>query len=216
MKRPGNFNAFAEYQRPRKGNWAHEMEMQLFSGGLAGNSKLGYSIQYEPTYFVSDALSLTAGIYADHTPDWLVWDRGIDLLGSYDAREVHLNAGLDWNIGNRQELRVKLQAIALDANTRQTYLVDGSGNAIASPVKVEDFSVSNLGFQIRYRYELAPLSYLYVVYGRGGTGRTITPKTRASCSATVSTCAMTSNCCKTVLPFRALNGADETFESAFR
>ncbi|HEX2083478.1 MAG TPA: hypothetical protein VHF86_08370, partial [Xanthomonadaceae bacterium] len=24
------------------------------------------------------------------------------------------------------------------------------------------------GFQIRYRYELAPLSYLYVVYGRGG------------------------------------------------
>ena len=33
---------------------------------------------------------------------------------------------------------------------------------------IEDFSVRNLGFQIRYRYELAPLSYLYVVYGRGG------------------------------------------------
>ena len=33
---------------------------------------------------------------------------------------------------------------------------------------VDDFSVSNLGFQIRYRYELAPLSYLYIVYGRGG------------------------------------------------
>jgi hypothetical protein len=28
--------------------------------------------------------------------------------------------------------------------------------------------VRNLGLQIRYRYELAPLSYLYVVYGRGG------------------------------------------------
>jgi hypothetical protein len=28
--------------------------------------------------------------------------------------------------------------------------------------------VNTLGFQIRYRYELAPLSYLYVVYGRGG------------------------------------------------
>ena len=33
---------------------------------------------------------------------------------------------------------------------------------------VDDFNVRNLGFQIRYRYELAPLSYLYVVYGRGG------------------------------------------------
>ena len=27
---------------------------------------------------------------------------------------------------------------------------------------------SNLGVQLRYRYEFAPLSYLYVVYGRGG------------------------------------------------
>jgi len=33
---------------------------------------------------------------------------------------------------------------------------------------VDDFSVRNLGFQVRYRYEIAPLSYLYVVYGRGG------------------------------------------------
>jgi hypothetical protein len=142
--------------------------MELYSGGLAGNSKIGYSLQYEPTYFISDAFRLTAGIYADHTPDWLVWNRDSNLLGSYDGREVHLNAGLDWTIGNKQELRVKLQAIALDANVRQTYLVDGAGNAIVSADKVDDFSVKNLGFQIRYRYELAPLSYLYVVYGRGG------------------------------------------------
>jgi len=30
--------------------------------------------------------------------------------------------------------------------------------------------LNNLGFQIRYRYELAPLSDLYVVYSRGGSG----------------------------------------------
>ena len=42
------------------------------------------------------------------------------------------------------------------------------GNAIPTDEPVNDFSVSNFGFQIRYRYELAPLSYLYVVYGRGG------------------------------------------------
>jgi hypothetical protein len=33
---------------------------------------------------------------------------------------------------------------------------------------VEDFSVRNLGVQLRYRFEIAPLSYLYIVYGRGG------------------------------------------------
>jgi hypothetical protein len=173
VKRPGNFNAVFEYQRPRKGDWAHDVEMQLYSGGLAGNSRVGYSLQYSPTYFISDAFSLVAGIYADHTPDWLVWDREKNLLGSYDAREVQFNAGLDWTISDKQELRVKLQTVGLDADLRQTYVVDSTGNSIVSPVQVDDFSVSNLGFQIRYRYELAPLSYLYVVYGRGGYGENI-------------------------------------------
>jgi hypothetical protein len=36
---------------------------------------------------------------------------------------------------------------------------------------MDDINVNTLGFQIRYRYELAPLSYLYVVYGRGGFDR---------------------------------------------
>jgi hypothetical protein len=31
-----------------------------------------------------------------------------------------------------------------------------------------DFAAVNFGLQIRYRYELAPLSYLYLVYSRGG------------------------------------------------
>ena len=55
-----------------------------------------------------------------------------------------------------------------NARSRQGYRIDGAGHAIASDEPVEDFSVRNLRVQIRYRYELAPLSYLYVVYGRGG------------------------------------------------
>jgi len=39
---------------------------------------------------------------------------------------------------------------------------------VATNDPVEDFSLSNFGFQIRYRYELKPLSDLYVVYARGG------------------------------------------------
>ena len=32
---------------------------------------------------------------------------------------------------------------------------------------VDDFSLNQLGFQVRYRRELAPLSDLFVVYARG-------------------------------------------------
>jgi hypothetical protein len=164
---PGNFNADFEYQRPRKGNWAYDVEAQALSGGLAGNRKVGYSIEFEPTYFISDAFSVYAGVYADHTPDWLVWDRE-NLVGGFDGREWHFNAGLNWTIGSRQELRLKLQTLAIDAQLQQAWRVDASGNAVASDEHIDDFNVRTLGFQIRYRYELAPLSYLYVVYARGG------------------------------------------------
>ena len=167
VRRPGSFNAYYQFQRPRKGNWAHEVETELFSGGLSGNSRIGYSLKYDARYFISDAFNIHAGFYTDHSPDWLVWQRD-NLIGGFERREFDLNAGLDWTIDDHQELRVKLQAIALDADLRQAWRVGASGTAIASDEPVDDFSLRNLGFQIRYRYEIAPLSYLYVVYGRGG------------------------------------------------
>lgn len=166
LRLPSNFNAFYEYERPRKGRWSHGVEVQVASGGLSGNDRVGGSLSYQPTFFVNDAFSINLGVYADFTPDWLVWQHD-NLIGSFKGRETHLEAGLDWSIGDRQELRVKLQAIAVDGRLNQAYRVEG-GRAVATDEAVDDFSVANLGFQIRYRYELAPLSYLYVVYGRGG------------------------------------------------
>jgi hypothetical protein len=167
VKLPANFNSDFEYDRPRKGNWAWEFEAQAVSGGLAGNDKVGYALRFDPTYFVSDAFRITGGVYLDRTPDWLVW-QGDNLVGSFVGREWHFNAGVEWNIGSRQELRVKLQTLAIDADLRQGWRIDPAGNAVPSDEPIDDFSVRNLGFQVRYRYELAPLSYLYVVYGRGG------------------------------------------------
>lgn len=163
---PANFNSFFEYQRPRKGNWGYDIEAEAYSGGLAGNHKVGYSMQIEPKYFVSDAFNMYIGVFANRTPDWLVWQRE-NLIGSFDGREMHFDAGFNW-IGQRHELRLKLQAIAINAELRQAYRVDTGGNAIGTDEPVDDFNVRNLGIQLRYRYEIAPLSYLYVVYGRGG------------------------------------------------
>lgn len=164
---PANFNTYVEYQRPRKGNWAYSVELETFTGGLEGNDAVGYSVYVEPTYFISDAFNVYAGLYADRNPDWLVWQRE-NLIGSFAARELSFDAGFNWIVSNRQELRVKLQAIGLSAQLRQAYRVNPGGDAIPTDEPVDDLAVSNLGFQIRYRYELAPLSYLYVVYGRGG------------------------------------------------
>lgn len=170
VRLPANLNAYFEYERPRKGNWAHEVEVEAFGGGLAGNRKLGSAFWYGATYFINDAFSLNAGLNLVRRPDWLIWQGAAqgDLVGAFDGRETTLRAGLDWNIDPRQELRVKLEAIAISARTHDAWRFDATGHAVAASDTVEDFQVRNLGFQVRYRYELAPLSYLYVVYARGG------------------------------------------------
>lgn len=164
---PPNFNSYVEYETPRQGNWVYHLELEANSGGLSGNDQVGYSINLEPTYFISDSLNVYLGLYASRTPDWLVWQRD-NLIGSFDGEESHFSAGLNWVMTNRHELRLKLQAVAINADIRQGYRVDPAGNAVPTDETVEDFSVRNLGLQIRYRFEIAPLSYLYVVYGRGG------------------------------------------------
>jgi hypothetical protein len=164
---PPNFNTYFDYERPRKGNWSYEVEANIQSGGLAGNSKVGYNLHFVPTYFVSDAFNIYVGVYGDRTPDWLVWQSD-NLIGSFEEQEVHFDAGLNWTVGSKQELRVKLQAIGLKGRLQQAYRDDAGGGAVPSIDPVDDINVRTLGFQIRYRYELAPLSYLYVVYGRGG------------------------------------------------
>jgi hypothetical protein len=164
---PPSLDFFYERESPRHGDWAFKLDAEMLSGGLSGNRRIGYDLKFIPTYFISDAFSVYAGPYYEHIPDWLVWQHD-NLIGRFDEHTLQLDAGFDWSIDNRQELRVKLQAIGLDARARGGYRVAANGRAVASAEDVEDFSVRNLGLQIRYRYELAPLSYLYVVYGRGG------------------------------------------------
>ncbi len=164
---PPSLDVFYERISPRHGDWAFKLDAEVLSGGLGGNRQIGYDLKFIPTYFISDAFSVYAGPYYEHIPDWLVWQHD-NLIGRFDEHTLQLDAGFDWSIDDRQELRMKLQAIGLDARSRGGYRVGANGRAVASTDDVGDFSVRNLGLQIRYRYELAPLSYLYVVYGRGG------------------------------------------------
>ncbi len=163
---PPNFNSYFDYERPRIGRWGYEVEANLFSGGLSGNDKIGYTVSAEPRYFISDEFNFYVGVLHDYTPDWLIWQND-NLIGSFEERQTNFNAGFNWIMTNRHELRLKLQVIGLSAKLRQAYRVE-NGGAIPTDEPVNDFTVQNLGVQLRYRYEFKPLSYLYVVYGRGG------------------------------------------------
>ena len=51
---------------------------------------------------------------------------------------------------------------------RQAFRTDPSGRLIEVEEPIAPFTVSNVGLQLRYKYEFAPQSDLYLVYGRGG------------------------------------------------
>jgi hypothetical protein len=168
---PGKFYLFYERFRPRKDRWSWYWHGRYAAEGLDGPKHGALELDLNPTYFVNDNLSVYAEFFVQHNPDWLVW-RHDNVLGSFRADTLQLNGGVQWTISAKQELRVKLETIALDARLRQTWEVQPDGTPLASQQhpEVTDFSLRNLGFQIRYRYELAPLSNLYVAYVRGGIG----------------------------------------------
>jgi len=165
---PSRLFLFGQRLRPRKGHWALYGRAGYDAAGLGGIDEGATTLFFEPTYHVNDTLSFFSGLEAKHNPDWLLW-RGGNLLGTFRSNELSLNAGTTWLIDNQQELRVRLEAIGLDAHSRQAYRVAPDGEPVPVDEVIPDFALRNLGFQVRYRYELAPLSYLYISYVRGGS-----------------------------------------------
>ena len=169
VKLPERVILFAERFRPRgDGRWNLYGNMRYFAEGLEGGDQGAVSAYFEPTYHASDTLSFGVGLELQHDPDWLLWQHD-NLVGTFRSDMVFANAGVTWLVDQKQELRVRLEALGLDARASQAVRVQDDGTPLAVDEPLEDFALRNLGFQVRYRYELAPLSYLYVAYVRGGS-----------------------------------------------
>lgn len=168
LRHPGRLYATAERFFPRKAHWSLDTSLRYSAEGLGGIDRGAWSMALEPAYAVNDDLSFTAGLELQRNPDWLLW-RGDNLLGTFGSEQVFLSLGSVWLIDSKQELRVRLEALGLDAEAKRAWRVVADGSPVRSSDALDDFALRNLGFQVRYRYEFAPLSYLYVAYVRGGS-----------------------------------------------
>lgn len=165
---PGRLYAFAERFFPKKKHWSLYGSVNYNAEGLGGVDRGAWTFYFEPNYAINDNLSVFAGLELQRNPDLTLW-RGGDLLGTFGSEQVFLNAGTVWLIGSKQELRVRLEALGLNAEAKRAWRISADGTPVRSNDSLDDFALRNLGFQVRYRYEFAPLSYLYVAYVRGGS-----------------------------------------------
>ncbi len=159
-----------EHERPRQGDspWSFVAEGGYLAQGVGGFDGGEMRVQFVPTYHASDRLRIFTGLELDQDPEWLLWRDRERVLGEYRKRMVALNAGTEWLIDDRQELRIRLETIGLEAKAQHAWRAGAGGTPEPARNALPDFGLRNLGFQVRYRYELAPLSHLYVAYVRGG------------------------------------------------
>ena len=100
---------------------------------------------------------------------WLLW-AGNDLFGGYDGTEFVPVLRVNLLISPRQDLRTELQWYAVKGKAFEIMRLQPDSSLQPLPVDphLVDFSIGTLAFQVRYRYELAPLSDFFAVYSRGG------------------------------------------------
>lgn len=123
------------------------------------------------TWRPTDRFSLVANINYDDRDGWLIYTGGRTLT-TYASENWKPNIEMDFFLSSKQQFRITAQWAGFKAFEQERWLVplgDGDLLPVETPpdASPRDFSISRLTFQARYRWELAPLSDLFVVYTRG-------------------------------------------------
>lgn len=152
-------------QSPRYGNWQFVQALYVYQQGVEDFSAY---YQLGTVWNPHEKFTIRFDAIPAYSADWLLWEGEGNLFGSYEAKRLDFDVQAGWFPAPRHELRLRLQWIGIDAEPQSAYRTRADGELFEVPEPLSAFSVNNLGLQIRYRYELGPLSDLYLVYSRGG------------------------------------------------
>ncbi len=170
IKKPENYGTSLQYKGPSKNFFNYFLEVKREKGTQWGFSALGFVTSYTANVDFSMNDNLKFMIMHQHAEEdsWLNWIQD-NLLGIYKNKKQRTTvASLNWFGGDKHELRMKAQMVAFTARNPSAYLGDTYGALNPVEMALPPFTLGDLAFQIRYRYEILPLAYLYVVYSKGG------------------------------------------------
>lgn len=173
-----------------RGNGLFQYEgghMVLFSYGTSTAKKFSASIQFGSRAGMDTDMSYIADLGFTYRPDdrfsmdfdlgfvqsenWYL-HQGSTSFTSFDSLQIRPGLSMDYFISAHQQLRFSLQWIGIVAEENEFWRVPNTPGRLVNrtkenPGSADDFSVSQMTSQLRYRWEIAPLSDLFVVYTRG-------------------------------------------------
>jgi len=134
--------------------------------GWTTRSAIGFT--FKPNHRFSLDLDLN---YQDRD-GWLLHYVGQQFT-TYDADDFQPRMAVDLFLSARQQFRMTMQWAGIKAKEQERWFLpaDGNGDLIQVPVAPgsisRDFVINRLTVQARYRWQIAPLSDLFIVYTRG-------------------------------------------------
>ena len=168
IKMPKGIGGYIDLTGPRRPTYIYGLRFERGRGSEHspelgwGNKTRGY-FKYMPV----DNISLSLMYQHADENEWLNWLND-NLLATFHRKQRTSVIEMEWFHNNVHELRIKAQMVAFTGRNPQALLGDLSGNLNPKIIDIAPITISELAFQVRYRYEIMPLSYLYIVYSKGG------------------------------------------------
>ena len=159
-----SLSASLSYSTQRRGIWRNSLKFNIFKEGY---DDWAASLEGTASLYLHDQLTIDLSLEPLWSRDWLIWMHD-DLLASFSRRKLSTRIVANWFPAKRHEVRLRAQWLVIDADIEQAFRIGSDARLVPSNDPVNSFAATNFGIQLRYRYEIAPLTDFYFVYSRGG------------------------------------------------
>ena len=159
-------NAFWGSPRDRKVGTSAGVGLQQEPMG-GSNARANVFLNWTPV----DRLRLVAGLNYENGDSWLLWQGGSN-FATFASEHWSLNLRIGVFFTARAHLSLNAHWVAIKAFESRRYSVSGETYLTETARDTGEtgraFAVSDLVVQARYRWEIAPMSDLFIVYNRAG------------------------------------------------
>jgi hypothetical protein len=145
--------------------------------GLRPEDIYGTSIESQVglTWRPLDNLGMEINVLHIDKNGWLL-HQDDENFTTFNGTQWQPKLSMDYYPTSKQQIRLSMQWVGIRALEDRFYVLpDGSTELVEVPKQTpdsDDFSISQLNFQVRYRWQIAPLSDLFIVYTKGDKQKT--------------------------------------------
>ena len=154
------------YNTNSSDRFSYRIGLGLDEEDLGGDSyTANVGINWRPV----DRMNLELSMRYRDRHGWLLHQDGQDFT-TFDASQWQPRLALEYFFSANQQFTVSAQWVGIKAREQDFFLIpDDPGNLIETskpPGPADDFAISDMVIQARYRWQIAPLSDLFIVYTR--------------------------------------------------